>query len=75
MKKAMAFLSTRSFAYEFIVSEGGRGQQPICRTGCRAGWEKLLNTRGMMWKKLGDAQAWDVDKGQRALALMAVSPA
>lgn len=41
---------------------------------CRAGWKTLLNTRGLMWKKLSDAERAEADE-TKALALMATYPA
>ena len=38
------------------------------------GWEKLLNTRGLMWKKLSDEERAAVDE-KKALKLMARYPA
>ena len=43
----------------------------VCR---RAGWKVLLNTRGLMWKKLSDAERADVDEA-KALTLMTNYPA
>ena len=40
----------------------------------RAGWKLLLNTRGLMWKKLSDAERADVDEA-KALSLMTMYPA
>ena len=39
----------------------------------RVGWETLLNTRGMMWRRLSDAERADVNEA-KALALMVEYP-
>ena len=39
----------------------------------RAGWQTLLNTRGLMWKKLSEAERADVDAA-KALTLMCTYP-
>lgn len=74
MKKAMAFLDAQGAAYEFIdYKKAGVAAAHLSDWNTRAGWQKLLNTRGLMWKKLSDAQRAEVDE-QKALALMAEYP-
>ncbi|HEX5801999.1 MAG TPA: arsenate reductase [Azospira sp.] len=74
MKKAMAFLDAQRTAYEFIdYKKAGVAAAHLPDWNARAGWQKLLNTRGLMWKKLSDAQRAEVDE-QKALALMAEYP-
>lgn len=74
MKKAMAWLNANTLAYEFIdYKKDCVAQQHLPDWNQRAGWKVLLNTRGLMWKKLSDEQRTDVDE-QKALALMAETP-
>ena len=74
MKKAMAFLDAQGTAYEFIDhKKAGVAATHLPDWNRRAGWKVLLNTRGLMWKKLSDEQRADVDEA-KALALMADYP-
>ena len=74
MKKAMNWLSEQGIAYEFIdYKKAGVAASHLAHWNSRAGWEKLLNTRGLMWKKLSEAERADVDEA-KALALMAQYP-
>ncbi len=74
MKKAMALLDSRGIAYEFIdYKKAGVAAAHLPDWNRCAGWQKLLNTRGLMWKKLSDEQRTDVDEA-KALALMAEYP-
>ena len=74
MKKAMNWLSEQGIAYEFIdYKKAGVAESHLADWNARAGWEKLLNTRGLMWKKLSEAERADVDEA-KALALMAQYP-
>ena len=74
MKKAMNWLSEQGIAYEFIdYKKAGVAASHLADWNARAGWEKLLNTRGLMWKKLSEAERADVDEA-KALALMAQYP-
>jgi arsenate reductase len=74
MKKAMAFLDAQGIAFEFIdYKKAGVAATHLPDWNARAGWQKLLNTRGLMWKKLSDEQRADVDE-RKALALMAETP-
>ena len=74
MKKAMAFLEASGIAFEFIdYKKAGVAATHLPDWSARAGWQKLLNTRGLMWKKLTDEQRTDVDEA-KALALMAETP-
>ncbi len=75
MKKAMACLDAQGTAYEFIdYKKAGVAAARLPDWNRRAGWKVLLNTRGLMWKKLSEAQRADVDEA-KALALMAEYPA
>ena len=74
MKKAMACLDAQGTAYEFIdYKKAGVAATHLPDWNRRAGWKVLLNTRGLMWKKLSDDQRADVDEA-KALALMAEYP-
>jgi arsenate reductase len=75
MKKAFAWLEAKGLAYEFVdYKKPAVAEAHLPDWNRRAGWETLLNTRGLMWKKLADDERADVDEAQ-ALALMARYPA
>jgi arsenate reductase len=75
MKKAMNWLTENGVAYEFIdYKKAGIAEANLPDWSARAGWEKLLNTRGLMWKKLSDEERSAVDE-KKALTLMAQYPA
>jgi arsenate reductase len=75
MKKAMNWLTENGIAYEFIdYKKAGVAEAHLPDWNARAGWQKLLNTRGLMWKKLSDDERAAVDE-QKALKLMAQYPA
>ncbi|WP_265949931.1 arsenate reductase [Dechloromonas sp. A34] len=74
MKKAFAWLEAHGVAYEFVdYKKAGVAETNLPAWNTGAGWQKLLNTRGLMWKKLSDAERADVDEA-KALALMAQYP-
>jgi arsenate reductase len=74
MKKAMNWLTENGVAFEFIdYKKAGVAEANLPDWAARAGWEKLLNTRGLMWKKLSDEERAAVD-AQKALELMAQYP-
>ncbi len=75
MKKAFAWLDANGVAYEFVdYKRPGVAEAHLPDWNRRAGWKTLLNTRGLMWRKLTDDERADVDEA-RALALMARHPA
>ncbi|PKO88712.1 MAG: arsenate reductase [Betaproteobacteria bacterium HGW-Betaproteobacteria-12] len=75
MKKAMNWLGDNGIAYEFVdYKKAGVAANNLPDWSARAGWETLLNRRGLMWKKLSDAERADVDAA-KALQLMAQYPA
>jgi len=75
MKKAMNWLTDNSVAYEFVdYKKAGVAEAHLPDWAARAGWQKLLNTRGLMWKKLSDEERADVDEA-KALKLMTQYPA
>jgi arsenate reductase len=74
MKKAFSWLDTHGVAYEFVdYKKTGVAASLLPDWNRRAGWKTLLNTRGLMWKKLSDEQRTDVDEA-KALTLMAEYP-
>jgi arsenate reductase len=74
MKKALSWLDTQGISYEFIdYKKAGIATANLPEWNQRAGWETLLNRRGMMWKRLSDEERTDVDE-VKALALMADYP-
>ena len=74
MKKAMTWLTENGVPYEFIdYKKVGIAEANLPEWESRAGWEKLLNTRGLMWRKLTDEERSAVDR-EKALKLMAQYP-
>ncbi len=74
MKKAFAWLEANAVTYEFVEYKKEEViQKHLPDWNRRAGWKVLLNTRGMMWKRLSDEERADVDEA-KALALMADYP-
>ena len=70
MKKAVAWLEAKGVVFEFVdYKKAGVVERHLPDWNQRAGWNLLLNTRGLMWKRLSDAERSDVDE-TRALALM-----
>ena len=70
IKKALAWLDARQLAYEFIdYKKAGVVDALLPDWNQRAGWQTLLNTRGLMWKRLSEEERTDVDESA-ALALM-----
>jgi len=70
IKKALAWLDARQLAYEFIdYKKAGVVDAHLPDWNQRAGWQTLLNTRGLMWKRLSEEERTDVDESA-ALALM-----
>ena len=75
MKKAFAWLEANDVAYEFTdYKKAGVAEANLPDWNRRAGWKTLLNTRGLMWRKLSEAERTDVDEA-KALQLMAQYPA
>ena len=75
MKKAFAWLDTNGVDYEFIdYKKAGIAANHLPDWNRRAGWKVLLNTRGLMWRKLSEEERADVDEA-KALILMAQYPA
>lgn len=65
MKKAFAWLETNGIEYTFVdYKKADVAETHLPDWIKRADWEKLLNTRGLMWKKLTDAERADVDEAK-----------
>jgi arsenate reductase len=74
MKKAFAWLEANGLAYEFTdYKKAGVAEAHLADWSQRAGWQKLLNTRGLTWRKLSEDERADVDEA-KALKLMAQYP-
>jgi arsenate reductase len=74
MKKALAWLDANGIAFEFIdYKKAGVVEQHLPDWNQRAGWKLLLNTQGMMWRRLSDEERADIDES-KALALMSDYP-
>ncbi len=74
MKKAMSWLTGQGIAWEFVdYKKTGVAEAHLPDWNARAGWDKLLNTRGLMWRKLAEEERAAVDE-QKALRLMAQYP-
>lgn len=75
MKKAMHWLDEHGIAYTFIdYKKAGVAASRLPDWMARSDWKVLLNTRGLMWKKLTDAERADIDAA-KAQALMTQYPA
>ena len=75
IKKALAWLTAQGVPFEFIdYKKAGVAEMHLPEWNRQAGWEKLLNTRGLMWRKLSEEERANVDEA-KALALMAQYPA
>ena len=74
MKNALVWLETNGVAHEYIdYKKADVAKDHLPDWSRRVGWKTLLNTRGMMWKRLSDEERSDVDEA-KALALMADYP-
>ena len=74
MKKAFAWLEANGIAYDFVdYKKADVAASHLADWNRRAGWKLLLNTRGLMWKKLSDEERADVDES-KALVLMSEYP-
>jgi arsenate reductase len=74
MKKAFAWLAEHGLEYEFVdYKKTGVVAAHLSDWLARSDYQTLLNTRGLMWKKLSDAERADVDV-DKAQALMQQYP-
>ena len=63
MKKTFTWLDAHSVEYKFIdYKKEGVVAEQIDTWINHVGWEKLLNTRGMMWRKIPASDKMDLDK-------------
>ena len=70
MKKAFAWLEANGVAYQFVdYKKAGVVAEHLPHWAAQAGWQRLLNTKGLMWKKLSEEQRANVDEA-KALALL-----
>jgi arsenate reductase len=75
MKKAMSWLDEHGFVFEFVdYKKAGVVAERLPHWLALAGHEVLLNRRGLMWKKLSEAERDNVDAA-KAAALMTTYPA
>ena len=75
MKKAMNWLSENGIDFDFVdYKKTGVAEANLPAWNRQAGWERLLNTRGLMWKKLGEEERAGINEA-KALKLMAQYPA
>ena len=74
MKKAMQWLTEHQVDFQFIdYKKAGLVAEQLPQWMAKAEWETLLNRRGLMWKKLSDAEREHVDAA-KAAALMTTYP-
>lgn len=63
MKKARLWLESHKIAYEFVdYKQPGLVEAHLADWNRRAGWQALLNTRGLMWKKLTEEERADMNQ-------------
>ena len=74
MKRAFAWLKDHDVEHEFHdYKKAGVSTGLLKAWSDQVGWEKLLNTRGMTWRKLSDDQRRDMNE-TKALQLMHEQP-
>jgi Spx/MgsR family transcriptional regulator len=74
MKKALSWLEAERIDYRFHdFKKVGVDAELLERWIERVGWERLLNRRGMMWRKL-DPEIRDNIDGERARKVMLETP-
>lgn len=74
MKKAFNWLSEKGVDYEFTdYKKAGVAETLLADWSQRAGWETLLNKRGLTWKKLTDEERTSVNE-EKAIKLMTQYP-
>ena len=70
MKKAFAWLESHELAYDFHdYKKAGVPPGKLAEWAAKAGWEKLVNSRGPTWRKIPDAEKAALNEA-RALALL-----
>ena len=74
MKKAFAWLEAKKVDYEFHdYKKAGVPLDSLRDWSKRAGWEKLVNTRGTMFRKIPDAEKANLNEA-KALKLLEKYP-
>lgn len=74
MKKARAWLNEHNIAYDFHDYKKAGLDETLLRGWVKElGWETLLNTRGMMWRKVPQNVKDTIDE-KSAIALMLETP-
>jgi arsenate reductase len=74
MKKARAWLAEHGIDYEFHdYKKAGIDEKTLRAWVEELGWEPLLNTRGMMWRKVPQDVKDNIDEAS-AIALMLEAP-
>ena len=74
MKKAFAWLDSRKLAYEFHdYKKEGVPSGKLKEWATKAGWEKLVNSRGPTWRKIPDGEKLPLTES-KALALLEKNP-
>jgi arsenate reductase (glutaredoxin) len=74
MKKARQWLTEHGIEYAFHdYKKAGVDEKLLRRWVKQAGWETLLNRRGMMWRKLDDAVKANIDEAS-AIRVMLETP-
>jgi Spx/MgsR family transcriptional regulator len=75
MKKARAWLAAHGVAYAFHdYKKVGIDEQTLRGWARELGWRSLLNTRGMMWRKVPQDVRDNIDEST-AIRLMTETPA
>ena len=75
VKKARTWLSEHGQIHTFHdFKKQGVPPEKLARWTQAAGWEKLLNRKGMTWRKLGAQAQAEVVDGASAQSLMLASP-
>ena len=70
MKKAFAWLESHRVAYEFHdYKKAGVPSGKLREWAAKAGWEKLVNSRGPTWRKIPETDKAGLDE-RKALALL-----
>jgi arsenate reductase len=74
MKKAFAWLESHEIAYDFHdYKKAGAPPGKLKEWAAKAGWEKLVNSRGPTWRKIPDADKAGLNQA-KALALLEKNP-
>ncbi|MFM9968395.1 MAG: arsenate reductase [Burkholderiales bacterium] len=74
MKKAFAWLDAKGIDYEFHdYKKAGVPVDHLKDWSARAGWEKLLNTRGTTYRKIPEAERENLNEA-RALKVLEKYP-